>query len=705
MTTRLADRLAAARRRFFIGRRAEKQMFQEALAAVEPPFFVLHIYGPGGVGKTSLLHELILLAQQTAVQAVYLDVRNVEPTPDSFLVALTLAAGGAPPTNPLDLLGPQGQRTVLLVDTYETLTPLDAWLRDLFLPQFPANGLVVLAGRTPPAAAWRSDPGWQSLVRVLPLRNLTPEESHAYLNARTIAPAEHERIAHFTHGHPLAISLVADVLEQNPELHFEPTSTPDLVRTLLERFVQETPSPAHRFALEASALVRQMTESLLAAMLEMPDVHELFGWLRGLSFMDAGRQGLFPHDLVREALTADLRWRNPDWYAELHKRARTYYMDRLHQTQGPNQRRILLDFVYLHRDNFVLRPYFETFFEGHDVPTLWVDRMQPQDQRLLLQMVGNHEGEESARLAEHWFKRQPEATVVVRDGRQQALGFLTMLALHEATAEDIAVDPGVQNAWNYLRGHGPLRAGELGIYFRFWMDHESYQEMSPVQSRIYLVCLQYYLTTPGLVFTFFACSDPDFWLPIFTYADLSRLVEADFTVGGRTYGVYGHDWRLMPPTAWLELMAEREIAMGLVDTPTTAPTTAPSPVLVLSQPDFAEAVRDALKSYTRSNDLQENPLLRSRLVLERTHGDVPMTERVSMLQNLIKEATERLQASPRQAKLYRALYHTYLKPAATQELAAELLDVPFSTYRRHLKAGVDEVVAYLWHQELASIGV
>jgi len=33
-------------------------------------------------------------------------------------------------------------------------------------------------------------------------------------------------------------------------------------------------------------------------------------------------------------------------------------------------------------------------------------------------------------------------------------------------------------------------------------------------------------------------------------------------------------------------------------------------------------------------------------------------------------------------------------------LAAEVLDVPFSSYRRHLKAGVDEVVDYLWNREL-----
>jgi hypothetical protein len=70
------------------------------------------------------------------------------------------------------------------------------------------------------------------------------------------------------------------------------------------------------------------------------------------------------------------------------------------------------------------------------------------------------------------------------------------------------------------------------------------------------------------------------------------------------------------------------------------------------------------------------------------------------LQTSIKAAVESLQSSPRQEKLYRALYRTYLKPAPTQEKAAELLDLPFSTYRRHLKAGIARVAEILWQQEI-----
>ena len=92
--------------------------------------------------------------------------------------------------------------------------------------------------------------------------------------------------------------------------------------------------------------MRYTTESLLCHMVTMPDVHELFGWLRSLAFIDSGPLGLFPHDVAREALVADLRWRNPDWYTELHHRARNYYASRLKQTHGQEQQRVLFDYVF-----------------------------------------------------------------------------------------------------------------------------------------------------------------------------------------------------------------------------------------------------------------------------------------------------------------------------------------------------------------------
>ena len=306
----LADRLAVARRRRFVGRAAELALFASALADPEPPFALLYVHGPGGVGKTVLLGEFDRLAAEAGVPAVGLDGRNLDPSPPGFLAALGRALAEPADGSPLEALA-RRPRGVLLVDTYETLAPLDAWLRETLLPELPGGHLVVLAGRDPPAAGWMADPGWRDLSQVVPLRNLRPDESRAYLHARGVPAGQHPAALAFTHGHPLALSLVADVAASGGDpTAFTPEQRPDVVRALLERFVERLPGPRHRQSLEACAHVRVTTEALLASALDGDDAQELFGWLRRLSFIQEGPYGLFPHDLAREVLDADLRWRS-----------------------------------------------------------------------------------------------------------------------------------------------------------------------------------------------------------------------------------------------------------------------------------------------------------------------------------------------------------------------------------------------------------
>jgi hypothetical protein len=225
------------------------------------------------------------------------------------------------------------------------------------------------------------------------------------------------------------------------------------------------------------------------------------------------------------------------------------------------------------------------------------------------------------------------------------------------------------------------------------MADETYQTVSPIQSLVFVNVVRHYLATPRLAYTFFPCADPNFWEAVFQYADLIRIRSADFTVGERRYGFYGHDWRIVPPMAWLALLAEREIS----NTAQLPPPTTVRPLIVLSKVEFEHAVRSALRDFTQPALLLRNPLLQSRLVRERG------SEEASTLQDLLRESVDMLQRAPRQSKLYRALYYTYFEPAPTQERAAEILDLPFSTYRRHLKAGLDWLTEYLWQMETGDV--
>jgi hypothetical protein len=701
MNSSIADRLAAARHGRFVGRRSELELFHLALTADEPAFLVLHIYGPGGVGKTALLRQFERMAVENGRSVIRIDGRHLDPSPANFLLALSTVVSNVaqrPLREQLSVISEPvaDQRslitdhrilitdpTVLFVDTYETITVLDTWLRETLLPQLPAQTLIVIAGRQKPAPAWHSD--WGDLVRIISLRNLPPEDGRSYLVTRNIPPDQHDNVLNFTHGHPLALSLVADVLHQI-ETPFAPQTDPDVVRTLLDRFIHDIPEAGHRLALEACAVAWSLSESLLAAVLGDEAAPEAFQWLRQLSFIEQGPYGLFPHDLARDVIEADLHWRNPQTYRHLQKKLLLGLYAQFKRSNSFGQQRTRLDLLYVNRR----KPFLAPFFDWEAMDRAYVEPITAADVPLIVDMVRQHEGEASAGIVAHWLRCQPEAFQVCRTGSNEVIGFMTLLALHQSTPEDATVDPAVSAMLTFVEQHGPLRPGEEIVCLRFWMDREKYQAVTPVINLTAANNVSYWLTHPKLAWNFIVMADPDFWLPHFTGIRMPRVPEADFVVGERTYSVFAHDWRVEPGDAW-------QFNIHLADEkPLAKPVAQMTPSLVLSQSEFAEAVRQALRDFTRPDLLVNNPLLRSKVVLEAAD----LADPIATLQSLLQQAVLSLKANPKDAKFHRALWHTYIEPAPTQERAAERLDLPFNTYRYHLSNGLDRVTAWLWQKEV-----
>ena len=547
---RIAERLASARRQRFVGRREEIAIFRSALQAGEPPFVALHITGAGGVGKTTLLHEYALEAREAGRHVVSIDGRNIEASSLGFLAALSQALGATPCD-----LGAVLERWpaggVLLVDTYERLAPLDEWLRDTMLPQLPARSVVVIAGRHDPATAWRTNLDWAALTRVHPLGNLRPDESRTYLTRCGVPVQQHEEALAFTRGHPLALSLTADVLTRGDRL--APSrldAEPEIVRLLIEKFVQEAPSRGHRLALHACVTARALTEPLLAAALDQDDVHELFEWLGHLSFVETGPYGLFPHDLARDVVYMDFRWRDPDAAYRITERLLSHLYDRLERTQGLDQLRVWFDLIYPQRYNAHLWAYIE--WEGFS--TSYADTACATSHDAILGMVERHEGPESAAIASYWLERQPDAFLTVRNVTGELIGFACHLRLDAVSPADLAADPAAAHAMAHVERHGPHGAGEHTTYARFFMHVDRYQ--APVLACVAASASQRW-TAQGVAWCFIAVAQPDLFEPLFTELHAWRIRDADFQVGGRRYGVFAHDWRVENAAQWIRLKAER----------------------------------------------------------------------------------------------------------------------------------------------------
>lgn len=671
----LLTRIGAAR---FVGREGELSAFNAAIMAERPPFTVLHVHGAGGVGKTTLLRRFASLATDARRNVVSLDGRDIQPSRQALLEAL-----GAARIDGIDL----PEHSVLLIDTYELLVDLDAWIRDSLLPAMPSSTIVVLAGRAPPALPWRTGVAWHALSRVMMLDNFAPAEAATFLASRGIEPADHGTALDFAHGHPLALSLISDVIRARGVVtSFDPGREPDVVGQLLSLFVQSVPQERERQALEICAIARVTDEPLLRELLGAGEGSAVFAWLRSQSFVESGSRGLYPHDLAREVLLADASWRDFTAMRTLARRIYRALHARIAAAAPAARQRLLMDALYVTRTN----PTNADFFDWNALGEVRVERASLQDIDWILALIARHEGAASAALARKWWRIQPDAFHVMRRADESCFGFLALLDLARGTPPD---DPAVPAALGVVARHGPVARGEGVVHLRWWMHAENYQAVTAAINLTAMHVVSRCMTQPGMAWNFVAMADPQFWATHFAGVNFARVPDADFEVDGRRYGVFAHDWRVESPADWV---------MGAgVPMPFGAQAGGGVPgVRTMNADEFREAVRAALRHYARADGLVNSELLLTgRIVPPGVSGT---QERVVALRSVLREAADALKASARDVKLHRAVWLTYFEPLATQEQVAERLGLPFSTYRHHLTRAIDRICAYLWRREQAT---
>ena len=683
---RLKDILQQQRKKNFVGRQKELDFFKDLIRSRNPSVHLVYIHGTGGQGKTTLLKQVADMCRESSIPLLQLDCRYIEPHPDSFLKIFQSATPFAGAKEILTAIEEHKERVLLLIDTYEKLKPLDDWLRMDFLPELPENVITVIAGRSSLSTSWKTDPGWQSIIKTLALKELSKEESTQFLQRRKIPEDQVRRIAEYTHGNALALSVVADMFDQRKDSRFDPLDSPDIMKALLEQFVQEVPSPAHKAALELCSLVYVTTEKIIEEVLNPQMAHELFNWLTSLTIIEKGPAGIYLHDIARDAIAAELHWRNPEWYRHLHIKAQQYFSTRVIKQSGEKQREMIFNLIFLHRMN----PAVKHFFEFQESGSSWQDKMKADDKKHLAEMVRKYEGKKAAEVFTGWMEHPAADIWVFRDAEKIPAGFVLKVNMEKIKAK---THDEVINALLLYKKELRVEEGKLLSVFRSWMSRDHYQNVSGVQSAIFLAIVQWYFT-PGLAVSMLNCVHPEFWQQILNYADLHHIAELNYDFNGQPYGWYMHDWRTRTPLAWLELMGRKEIndeefAEQIV------------PGTDVTEKDFTNAVHDALKQLKNPRKMTGNLLLKSKFIQQEAGNGADEISQAVVLAEKLNATISTLENSPTDEGLHRVLYRTFVNPAGSQEQTADFLYMSFSTYRRTVKKAVERVADILWLAERA----
>lgn len=499
MAAQIRDALEAHRPPL-VGRHGELTLLLDSAVAQRP--LVTHVSGVGGIGKTRLLQTFIAEARAAGATVLYLDGRSVEPTPAGLTAAFAAAAGCAPGLDSvLARLAATPGRVVLILDTYEVLRTLDAWIRQVLLPSLPAEVRVVTAGREPPAPGWLATPEWQGEFRAMQLGLLSRTDALDLLAHLGVRGDRAERVSRLARGHPLALSVAAGLSAGRLDRDIEDLAAGSLEQVARE-YLADLEDVTTRETLEAASTVRRTTEPLLGAMLPHLLPRDAADRLAGLPFVESGRDGLIIHDAVREAVAASLRMTAPERYRQYRIAAWRMLQGELNARRSDaNAWRMTADLFYLMEHPAVRENFFPT-----GAQPVTIEPARPEDERDYRAILEAHDGPEAVRALLAWWEFAPSSVKMVRGREGETVGFSVFAPADELDRRVATRDPIVARWFDHQRTLGsPSRA----IFVRRFLDRDAGEEASLTTGAFMLDLKRTYVELrPALRYVYVTARDP-----------------------------------------------------------------------------------------------------------------------------------------------------------------------------------------------------
>ncbi|MGH2955623.1 MAG: AAA family ATPase, partial [Solirubrobacterales bacterium] len=388
-----------------VGRERELSAAEAALAA-DAGGAILFVHGPGGIGKSSLARALARRAMQAGRSVWEVDARDVPPSPEGLSDAL---AGVIDEDRPL-----------IVIDSFELIEPSGAHLRGELIPRLPEGSVVLIASRNPPDRGWLEG-HWSELMEEIRLGPLADEEAVELVGSQGVEGVRATDVVAWSQGHPLALELGARVATEDPAwVPGEGIAPDELVRALVRRLGEADVAAGHLPALGVAAIARSTTPALLEAALPEHDADAEWKWLSARSFAEPLGEGIALHALLREAVRADLKRRDPVLEACL-KRRIADHVYKVAESSGELNK--VLDLSHL-IENMGLR-----WFVWEASARFYLTGPGPGDadeiDRALAEPgvdpIGG--GKDVWEIARPFFKRMPELGVVARDPNGRIAGF------------------------------------------------------------------------------------------------------------------------------------------------------------------------------------------------------------------------------------------------------------------------------------------
>ncbi len=391
----IRDRLALRDQELFVARTAELEQFDAVLAGAHP-HRVIHLFGPGGIGKSALMREVVRRARAGGVETIWLDGRDIAPFPAEIDAALTSVT--------------ESVAALVVFDSYELASSLDSHLRDTVIPELPDTTVVVFVSRHAPAPSWFAD-GWDRITQSIELGALESADARALAEGHGVT--DDSRITELirrSHGSPLALVVGAEA---------GPSNTQAGLVGLAGRLLGDEVDPSRTRTLSVAALARVTTPELLEEVVGDGDPQESFKWLATRTFSEPLAAGVTLHALVAEAVRDQIRAGDPIGEANLRRRI----ADHLHRRALAGQHGLSTDLQHL-----VVDPDVKWGFSADVGNRYRIDSIRPGDSDLIGDILIAVGVEEWWLLTRVFFDEHPEFCGVARDPDGRIGGYFVAVA-------------------------------------------------------------------------------------------------------------------------------------------------------------------------------------------------------------------------------------------------------------------------------------
>lgn len=663
---RLRDKLLSDERVHFVGRDSELTMIRNH-AAGDSKRQWLHFYGPGGIGKSTLLR----LADTGAanLHRYTLDGGSGVRQREDLLAQLAeqlLDAGetireGDGWTEIIGMVNRRAWRAgsgiLLVIDTFENLRSVEDWLIEL-LEQLEATVRIVSAGRHSLAGGWLRA-GWVSLVREIQLAALPSSEVKRYASIRGVTErGALTHLAQFSGGIPLAMALATEVmLRAGDPKRFDRAAHGRLIEVLMGELLRDLPPSVQSLA-EAATVYWRFNEERLAAALDAEVRTDAFRELVQLPFVIQSDGEWMLHETVRAWALDDLIQRKPSTYERMRQRALGQLL--VEERLRPDlQKKLYMDKMNLHEHPFVR----QTYFSGHPDRTELRECREadlPRVHSLYLRYLRHSLPSAAEDNYMDWLLRPlweaaPSSFVTFWQD-DELIAFYAIVPLQEPILELLRQEPLLSN---FIRNWRPVPnayilsfAGivpELEIKTRSYLLNTLIQDFGVAEWLLDLTCLQE-------------------WFPVFEFCGFERAEWADSrTLLGTEYRAFVLD--MSKEDFWTKIDRLLNQTTKLEETP-------------LPESDIS-----ALKSLLR----QWHQLPYSKTATDEFARLFPLRkpaagkEAGQFAQQELTSVITRMQKGNRREVLWgKIVKDAYTSANLPHERVAERLNLPMSTYYRNL---------------------